>query len=80
MSLGPTGDFPRGKFSADDDGALTIAVAHKDNTVIIRFGTEVSWIGLDADGAIGLAEVLIDHARKCGSTKPLTLNIGGKRG
>ena len=80
MSVGPTGDFPRGKFSADDEGELRIAVAHRDRTVIVNFGTKVAWIGLDADGAIGLAQALIDHARQCGSTKPITLNIGGKRG
>lgn len=80
MSIGPTGTFPRGKFSADDEGGLAIGIAHRDGTVVVNFGKQVSWIGLSADDAIGLAEMLIDHARQCGSTKPLSINFGGKRG
>lgn len=65
MSLGATGDFPRGKFSADDEGALRLAISHKDRTVIIDFGTPTKWIGLDADTALAFAEAVAHHAKEC---------------
>ena len=69
MKLGSTGDFPRGKFSQDDEGELRIAVGHKDKTVIIDFGTPTKWIGLDAAGARQLASLLQLHAADCESEK-----------
>jgi hypothetical protein len=78
MSIGPTGDFPRGKFNADDEGGLCFAVGHQDKTVIVNFGKPVKWIGLDANGAMELAELIIAHALECGATRPLTL--GRRRG
>lgn len=62
MNLGPTGNFPRGKFSADDEGEIRIGVTHQDKTVIIAFGVAVKWIGLDADLALKLAETIKEHA------------------
>jgi hypothetical protein len=61
--LGATGDFPRGKFRNDDEGGLRIAVGQKDNTIIVEFGKEVAWLGLDVQTAMGLANTLIRHAR-----------------
>ena len=61
--LGSTGDFPRGKLNADDEGGLQIAVYERDKTVIINFGKEVEWIGLDKQTAITLGESIIEKAK-----------------
>jgi hypothetical protein len=60
--LGATNVFPRGKFTADDEGELRLAVAHKDGTVIIDFGKEVAWLGFDPATARALAALIISHA------------------
>lgn len=62
MRLGPTKKFPRGKLNAGDEGELRLAIYHRDKTVILDFGTEVRWIGLDATGARRLAATIIQHA------------------
>jgi hypothetical protein len=55
--------FPRGKFSEDDEGALEIAIGTKDRTLIIHFGKSVHWIGMDHDAAVRLAENILKHAK-----------------
>ncbi|TXH52853.1 MAG: hypothetical protein E6Q97_14630 [Desulfurellales bacterium] len=54
--------YPRGKLNADDEGALAMRLAVKDKTVIVDFGKEVVWLGLDADTARDLGRKLIKHA------------------
>jgi hypothetical protein len=41
-------EYPAGRMGGDDDGALSYAVAAdlQHNTVVIRFGKAVEWIGL----------------------------------
>lgn len=65
MKLGKTDNFPRGKFNKDDEGELKIAVYVKDKTVIVEFGTEVAWLGMDATQALALAESIKDKAELC---------------
>lgn len=65
MKLGGTGDFPRGKLNANDEGALRMAVYTKDRTVMVDFGKKVAWLGLDADTAERLANSLLEHAKEC---------------
>jgi hypothetical protein len=64
--LGPTGDFPHGKLNADDEGGLMIAISHAEypagETVMIQFGTKVSWIGLPNEMAIEFALNILKHA------------------
>lgn len=62
IGLGPTGDFPRGKLSEDDEGGLRIAILHREKTVLMNFGNTVAWIGLDVKTAKQLAEAIIHHA------------------
>lgn len=50
-------NFPRGKFSNDDEGALAIGIAVQDKTIIINFFKPVEWIGLD----VITAEALIQN-------------------
>lgn len=60
--FGATGEFPRGKFNADDEGALMMGVAVKDRTVIVNFGKPVAWLGLDKQTALALADIIRKYA------------------
>lgn len=62
--FGPTGTFPRGKFDADDEGALVIGIATRDKTVVINFGSPVAWIGMPKENAIAFAKTILEHAEK----------------
>lgn len=61
-ALGATGDFPRGKLNADDEGGLRLAVGVKDKTVMIMFGKEVAWLGLSKPEAIALSQLIRQRA------------------
>lgn len=54
--------YPRGKFNADDEGAVKLAVTTEDNTVIINFEKPVHWIGMGKADAIEFAMLLMKHA------------------
>lgn len=62
--VGPTGQFPDGKMSHDDEGELKIGVAHDQDHVRIAFGKPVDWLGLDRETAINLAKLIVEHARQ----------------
>lgn len=70
------GEYPDGRMNANDAGAIPLAVGVENGRVTLSFPKPVAWIGFTADEAIGLAEALVKHARKAGSTKPLRLHIG----
>lgn len=55
-------NYPRGKLRDDDEGELQIAIATQDNTIIVDFGKNVKWIGLDKFTALNMAKLLIQHA------------------
>jgi hypothetical protein len=63
MKLGPTGEFPRGKLNADDEGAINIAIASDkaQGVIIIKFGTPTAWIGFPLDQAADFARVILKH-------------------
>lgn len=61
--FGATGDFPRGKLDADDEGGLQFGIAVKDKTVILSFGKPVAWLGLDKATALQLGALLIEKAK-----------------
>jgi hypothetical protein len=60
--LGATGDYPKGKLNADDEGGLMVKISTEGDTVRVDFGKPIAWIGYDPDGAIEFASKLIDHA------------------
>jgi hypothetical protein len=64
VKMGPTGDFPDGKLGPRDEGGLMIGIAHdsKKRQVVINFGGPVSWLAMPPEQAIGLAELLFEHA------------------
>lgn len=53
-------EYPAGRMGHEDDGALSYAVAadRVHNTIIIRFGKAVEWIGLSPQDAENLIEKL----------------------
>lgn len=60
--FGPTKDFPRGKLNAEDEGGLRIGITEQDGVVIIEFGTELTWLGLDKASAIEFAKIILTRA------------------
>ena len=68
--------YPRGRMGAEDDGALSYAIASdKDaGTVVIRFGKPVEWIGLAPADVERLIQALIEHTREV-ATEPFSLLI-----
>ena len=54
--------YPRGKLTDSDEGALTLAIGVQDKTVIIDFGKQVAWLGLDAATARQFAKNILRRA------------------
>ncbi len=59
------GQYPNGKLTADDKGALKIAIASDKNlgTVVMVFPEPVAWIGLPPLETRELAKLLLEHAK-----------------
>lgn len=70
------GEYPDGRMRPDDMGAIPIAIGHDQGRVTMQFPKNLNWIGFTADQAIDVANILIEHARKAGSKKPLTVKVG----
>lgn len=62
--LGPTGEFPMGKLSDEDEGELTIAITADPKTqrVILNMGAPTAWIGFTYEQAMALSESFRDRA------------------
>lgn len=61
---GPTGEFPAGMLRPDDKGELNLAITHTHGRVVVLFGTEVKWLGMEPDTARALAMELLERADK----------------
>jgi hypothetical protein len=64
---GPTGDYPHGKLSTDDEGGLNVAISHfmaPDGTRMVRFdyGKPISWLALPREQAVEFAVTILKHA------------------
>ena len=70
VDLGPTGDFPKGKLDATDEGGINIAIGSQvgpDGLVVrIEFGKPTAWLGLPQEQAVQFAIAIIKHARFMG--------------
>ena len=66
VELGATGKFPKGKLGPNDEGEIRMGVGvdEKSNTVIVEFGTPVTWLGLPKMQALALGNHLITQANK----------------
>lgn len=61
---GPTGDFPDGQLGPDDAGALALSVGVVEGRIVVDFGKDVRWLGLEPAQAYGLAQALLEAARR----------------
>ena len=71
------GEYPDGRLNDDDAGAVAFAVGVEDGKVIIQFAKQVTWMGMTGDQALGLAQLLLKHAKSAGIKSPLIIQIGG---
>lgn len=64
--FGPTGNFPYGKVSSNDEGELRFGVAadKATETVYIDFGKPVQSLGMRPEDAIRLAQSLLKKAEE----------------
>ena len=71
------GEYPEGKLNSADEGALALSVGRENGVVKLMFPKPVAWIGFGPQQAVEVAELLIEHARKCAKEKgePLTVRI-----
>jgi len=60
--IGATGEFPQGKLTASDKGELGIKVFHVPGKIVVEFGAQITWIGMDPEQARSLADSLRRHA------------------
>lgn len=61
--LGKTGEYPEGKISSDDEGALNMAVGSDPDQRLVRieFGTPVAWLAMPPELARDLANTILKH-------------------
>lgn len=73
-TLGPTGLFPEGKLTQEDEGEIMFSIFGKDGKVVIEFGSQVHWVGMTPPQAAAVAEALLKQARKQ-AKEPIRFNI-----
>lgn len=75
---GALGDFPQGKLTPSDEGAIRFAIGEQNGKVVIDFGTSVHWFAMTAQEAADLASALMKWARLVGRKQgeTITLTIG----
>ena len=75
---GALGDYPMGKLSDEDEGAIRFAVGVEQGKVVLDFGKSVRWIGMSAQEAANLAAIILKHAREAGRAtgEAVTMVIG----
>lgn len=61
--LGAPRGYPEGKLTEQDEGAIRLAIFHKEGKVILDFGSPVKWMGITGNQAIDLGKALIKHAK-----------------
>jgi hypothetical protein len=59
--LGASGQFPRSRLNADDEGELKLGVAFDEKNKLVRidFGKPVAWMALDPAQAIEMAKTIL---------------------
>lgn len=72
---GATGDFPEGKLTRSDEGAIHFTVGAKNDKVILQFGTPVAWVGMTPEMAVDLGEMLIQKAAAVGHVRPIKVTV-----
>ncbi len=59
----PEGQFPAGRFNADDKGAIQVAIAQENGKVVIALRKPAALIGFTGDEAMEIAAALVQYAR-----------------
>jgi hypothetical protein len=72
---GALGDFPEGKVSDTDEGAIQFGIGVKDGKVILDFGTPVAWVGMNPQYAANLAAALLKRAREAAKNNGKTVSF-----
>lgn len=57
------GTFPEGRMHPADEGALMLTIGHADGKVVIQFPQPVLWVGFNAEQAVAIAQLLVQHAQ-----------------
>ena len=70
--LGPTGEYPDGKISSDDEGELMMGMSNDGRLVRVDFGSPVAWFAIPPELAMRMGENLIRHAMAIVSSRGKT--------
>jgi len=62
LGHGPTGKFPEGKLTGNDEGEIRFAIAVYKRKVVLNFGVPIASLGLGVEDARELAELLLRKA------------------
>lgn len=64
--IGPTGEYPQGRYIAGDRGGLNAAlrVDVPNQRIIMIFGTEINWLAMTAEDAEVFGNGLLAAAKK----------------
>lgn len=62
--IGPTGDYPNGKLDFDDDGGIRVDLSTYRGRIILSFSVPITWLGMNPDQAITIAEKMIEYAKE----------------
>jgi len=73
--MGATGKFPHGKLNTEDEGELRFAIGERDDSVMLHFGTQVTWLAFSPEQAVSFAQLLIGKARIVARRQGKTLTV-----
>jgi len=62
--FGPTGKFPDGKLTENDEGGIQFGVTVHEGRILLDFGKPIQSIGFTAEEAKILGQILLDRARQ----------------
>jgi hypothetical protein len=62
--IGPTGKFPGGKLTPEDEGQIAIQVTIVKQCVVMNFGTKIASLGFSPAEARNMANLLRQYANK----------------
>ena len=69
------GEYPNGRMSDADEGALAMMVGHENGKVVMQFASPTAWIGFTPEQAMDIAQMLITHARQAGIVGVYTIKL-----
>jgi len=72
---GALGDFPEGKLTKTDEGAIQFGVGEKDGKVVLDFGTPAVWVAMNPQQAADLASLILKRAREVGRKNGETVSF-----